>query len=710
MSVLTNINKIEDAVGIREYIHPELVGISGIFKQRFSDFVVREITLEEDEVVYLRDVDGSKLEKMMFAEKVEEEDEPDWKASVSTVTGEVVAEKIITDLLNLFTDKSVVSVEEQQRLKDFLQRSYDKIPDSPSEFIGLPSSDKAVRGQMHQIVRKYAGQNFETISIAAAEDVRAPIANSKNGSLLFKIIAKASSNNAGGGNNSKNNKRGKRKFDEWPKQCPDYLQFTLMKENIDTMNCIYVLSKQLKMKPDNIKFNGTKDKRGITSQKITVYRLKPSYFQRINAYIFPPFFRCGDFKYVEKPCGLGKLAGNRFELVIRKINSGLTHEQVSSVLSQISQDGYINYFGLQRFGKGGCPSHVIGLHVVQGNWEACVHDLFAFTTTREEKSSIKLMKEKFLEKDYRKALEIIENDRFMISEKFVLQSLIKYPDDYKNAFEKISKNIRLIYLHAYQSYIWNIIASERIRKFGNQLIEGDLVYENNTSSSNIQVANDLLMEDTIDMEVDLPAETEKEEIPITEDHPTNLLGEEDGPQVHVITAQDIQEGRYSMKDVILPLVGFDIQLPSNSLGNDYLELLGKDRLTLDSFKKCPINYRLKGNYRKLLEYAKNVEWELKEYFDDNEELNSTELAQFIQQTKDKRSTVQDSTHTENTVSVAEAENQKDSKESSSLLSPVVKKALLIKFSLSPGAYATMFLRELTKESTEFDHQTSLMNA
>ena len=40
---------------------------------------------------------------------------------------------------------------------------------------------------------------------------------------------------------------------------------------------------------------------------------------------------------------------------------------------------------------------------------------------------------------------------------------------------QIPKNTRLMYVHSYQSYLWNRVVSRRIREHGLQLVAGDLV-------------------------------------------------------------------------------------------------------------------------------------------------------------------------------------------------------------------------------------------
>ena len=42
--------------------------------------------------------------------------------------------------------------------------------------------------------------------------------------------------------------------------------------------------------------------------------------------------------------------------------------------------------------------------------------------------------------------------------------------------------MKLLYLHAYQSYIWNKIASKRIRQYGLQVLSGDLTKDSKDKS------------------------------------------------------------------------------------------------------------------------------------------------------------------------------------------------------------------------------------
>jgi tRNA pseudouridine13 synthase len=92
---------------------------------------------------------------------------------------------------------------------------------------------------------------------------------------------------------------------------------------------------------------------------------------------------------VKEPLQLGKLRGNRFEIVLREVSceAGL----VESSCKALSERGFINYYGLQRFGKGGAGNHLIGRALLQSNWKEAID--FMFTAKAGERDDVVRMKQ-----------------------------------------------------------------------------------------------------------------------------------------------------------------------------------------------------------------------------------------------------------------------------------------------------------------------------
>src|SRR5580704_5002332 len=117
-----------------------------------------------------------------------------------------------------------------------------------------------------------------------------------------------------------------------------------------------------------------------------------------------------------------------------------------------------------------------------------------------------------------------------------------------------------MYVHAYQSYIWNIVASVRMKLNPNEVLEGDLIYEDISESSTIQ---------------DLEDPDAGQEFSLTEDLPD----EEQPRSVRAITAEEVLSGHYTIHDIVLPTPGYKVTYPSHpDVRQAYISTMAKDGL------------------------------------------------------------------------------------------------------------------------------------
>jgi tRNA pseudouridine13 synthase len=709
---------VEKMVGISLFANAA-PGFQGIMKQRYSDFIVREVGLG-GEVTGLKSLSTSALENAHFNQNVAQLSETENDSNdhlISSVMSEVSA--ITGGIFGGPPSAEAQRVETiEEELKHFLLGCLEKSADCPASFTACPCPDKISRTKIHQVVRKYLSTSIESEAL----DV--------SGAKYILLRSKHKMEKGTSGDWRSRNK--------WPSDLGNYLQFTLFKENIDSMSAAHVISKALVCKVDSVQFAGTKDKRAVTTQKVTMYRRKPSDIAKMNRFNLPPYIRVGDFEYVNEPLKLGALAGNNFGIIMRDCDA--SSEDIKSACKAIGDSGFVNFFGLQRFGSGGTKSHHSGLALFRQDWKQFVEMLFA---PREgDRPEVLSMKEAFYQKDYKKAHGLTPMK--MPAERSVLESLAKKPDNFEAAFSRVPKNQWLMCLHAYQSYIWNMTASERIRKHGAKCIVGDLV---SLSGAILKANDDAILEDEVDVNEldgeDLLADMQVDDaVPDNAPPPTasasasaaDTTQSEKKNDIHILTEEDIQKNTYTIMDVLLPLPGHSVILPANDIGQYIRDLLAKDDLSPEFFGKCnPSEHRMNGAYRHIMQMPKDFEWNFFEYSDPNEELVPTEGSYLRKMNLDKSRRRNDLTNTEIPVeysleskpypitnldcfttnelpgkygpgdgSEGQEEVIVDPKKTKTKL-----KGLQLKFTLPPGTYATMLLREITKHSTNAQYQTQL---
>ena len=150
-----------------------------------------------------------------------------------------------------------------------------------------------------------------------------------------------------------------------------------------------------------------------------------------------------------------------------------------------------------------------------------------------------------------------------------------------------------MFTHAYQSFIWNTVASERILKWGCQAIPGDLVFDPNPSTTSLSVLPcknvppptkaitliDLESEIILDLDESFPLTVD----PLTESRTLNSLSpsqekEESFVPPSVLRLTSKNAHQFSIQDIILPLPGSDVLYPENEFGDLYTTLMRIDGL------------------------------------------------------------------------------------------------------------------------------------
>lgn len=730
----------EEDVGITEYTTPDCKGFVGILKQRFSDFVVREITLD-GEVLFLKDIDGKALQESIFGK-----DEP---TAATVLPPEEAVQSTIDEITKIYP--TAIATEDIESLRVFLNGCHSKDAQAAPTWIGLPCEDKAVRGNLHKAIRVHSSDYVESAT-EQINDIWHIKLHAKH--LLNAPSSATDTRGGGGGQNNRNHNRQqggfvKRKnFQAWPAdKIGDYLRFTLMKENVDTISAVNNLNKVLHIKANNICYNGTKDKRGITIQHCTIYRKKPLDFLRINRYFGNPFVRIGDFQYVAKSARLGDLAGNRFEIVLRNVQGD--EADIAKACDALRTTGFINYYGLQRFGKTYAgATHKIGRAVLLSDWQQCIEAMFeappADIIAANGGDELADVRRHYQAGKFEMAAMLLPPS--MYREREILLRLAKTPSDFAGAFNTMGRNLRLMYVHAYQSALWNRSVSERLKRFGYRVVVGDLVRVRRAATeggSNSGTAPTAAPEattatptasDAADDEAAAAGAAEEDDV-------------DDGKySIHRVTEEDVAHGTYTVYDVVLPLLGSESLLPGHEIAAFMLEQLEADGLRSDTFATCHPAYRLKGNYRLMLQLPGALEYALVRYRHPDEEINATELQPY-------RNLRPEGTNSSNNqkkrdISTATAVAAVDEEQPQPEDEPAAKKArvdddderpaasndetaapvatttstsivdaaapsylaLTLKFSLQSGCYATMLLREVMKMSTETAHHAMLTSA
>ncbi|MEM3151379.1 MAG: tRNA pseudouridine(13) synthase TruD, partial [Candidatus Bathyarchaeia archaeon] len=186
---------------------------------------------------------------------------------------------------------------------------------------------------------------------------------------------------------------------------------------------------------------------------------------------------------INEPLNSSFLLGNNFTITIRdiKLTSKEAKEAIENTLKEVNEVGGVpNFFGHQRFGTIRPITHIVGKYIVKRDFEKAVLT-YLCSSSFYEKPEIKSIRDELLTTlNFKKALKAFPTR--LEYERIMLKHLINHSNDYIGALKRLPSRLRLLFVNAYQSFLFNEVLSRRVlaKLPLNKALEGDWVFEDST--------------------------------------------------------------------------------------------------------------------------------------------------------------------------------------------------------------------------------------
>jgi len=240
-----------------------------------------------------------------------------------------------------------------------------------------------------------------------------------------------------------------------------YTIATIRVREWETNRLVRQLARSLHISRQRIGFAGTKDKRAVTTQLVSFKGVAPETLKSLGL----KDVEILDLYESDHPLEIGDLVGNRFRIVVRGLS--VPPEKAEVLVEETARQmraagGFPNFFGIQRFGSVRPITHVVGRHIVRGEFREAVDAYVANPMEGEGSESYEVRSALRSTGDVRAALRTYPKS--FTFEKAILNHLAIHPDDHVGALRQLPFNLLMMFVHGYQSYLFNRILSERMRR------------------------------------------------------------------------------------------------------------------------------------------------------------------------------------------------------------------------------------------------------
>ena len=244
-----------------------------------------------------------------------------------------------------------------------------------------------------------------------------------------------------------------------PKPNGKYVIAEVTCRNWETNRLVRLMSRNMGISREKIGFAGTKDKRAITTQLMS-FECPMESLNKINL---------DDLEIKNAYTGkrgiqIGDLIGNSFDIKVKECD--VPKDEVDAILNKVVSDiketrGFPNYFGVQRFGTIRPITHKVGELIVKGNIEGAVKSYLSDLSLFENEETQIARKKMSESEDWSELMHTVPDS--LSFEKIMVSHLTEHPDDWMGCIDMLPRNLQMMFVHAYQSYLFNMMLSERMR-------------------------------------------------------------------------------------------------------------------------------------------------------------------------------------------------------------------------------------------------------
>jgi tRNA pseudouridine13 synthase len=215
--------------------------------------------------------------------------------------------------------------------------------------------------------------------------------------------------------------------------------YRLVKWDIGTIEAVRNLAKNWNLSGSQISFGGLKDRHARTEQVISIRGGPERRFEGST-------YRVDFLGRSRDPISRASFHGNRFDITVRDLKE-------LPDLEPLRRFGVPNYFDDQRFGSiRGTDGDFIGRALVRGEYERALKLAIASPSALDRKADRELRTRL---RDRWGDWEGLGKELPPSTERSIALFLASRPGAFGFAFELLDQNLRILYLSAYQSWLWN---------------------------------------------------------------------------------------------------------------------------------------------------------------------------------------------------------------------------------------------------------------